>query len=461
MNIGKIKQNQNYIIFTIILLSWSHQWLSIGSFINVSYNNFSLSSVLAYRNQSLSIFVINIFILILNKKKNFENRIYFYFFLIPITYLLGLFNLYIDTPNEQNMEFFYHFTFILQMINTLLILNNFSKIVGIDQTILLKVNLLLIFIYIIIIFTTYDFSNLTFQYHINFLNQKILTNQNGVSRILSIISIFISCYYFIKKKGAYLLLIINFLIINIESRQGTILIIIQLFIIIFWYHKDELIKKFLQYFFLLIIIPLGLSLFLKNNLQKNRLFMFQGDLKNIAVLKDNPQMHLDQRDLKNIEVLKDKSEVLKDKSQVHLDMVKFNIFTTGRLEKWDTALTHIINSKIKNILFGNGPEFDRKLKTTSGGKGDVANGILYTFLCGGLLGLLFFFILMKKILKIILYAFYNKQKLNTDVYFCFSVCCIISLTLRSLIENGFHVYGVDFLLITSSIFYLIKKLKLI
>jgi hypothetical protein len=440
LNIGKIKQNQNYIIFTIILLSWSHQWLSIGSFINVSYNNFSLSSILAYRNQSLSIFVINIFILILNKKKNFENRIYFYFFLIPITYLLGFFNLYIDTPNEQNMELFYHFTFILQMINTLLILNNFSKIVRIDQTILLKVNLLLIFIYIIIIFTTYDFSNLTFQYHINFLNQKILTNQNGVSRILSIISIFISCYYFIKKKGAYLLLIINFLIINTESRQGVILIIIQLLIIIFWYHKDELIKKFLQYFFLLIIIPLGLSLFLKNNLQNNRLFMFQGDLKNIAILKDKSQMHLDQGDL---------------------DMVKFNLFTTGRLEKWDTALTHIINSKIKNILFGNGPEFDRKLITTSRGEGDVANGILYTFLCGGLLGLLFFFILMKKILKIILYAFYNKQKLKTDVYFCFSVCCIISLTFRSLIENGFNFYGVDFLLITSSIFYLIKKLKLI
>jgi len=444
LNISKINQNQNYFIFIIILLSWSHQWLSIGSFINTSYYDFSLSSILAYRNQSLTIFSINLFILIFNKKKNIGNSIYFYFFLIPIAYLLGLVNLFIDTPNEKNMEFFYHFTFILQMINTLVILNNFSKIDGVDEAILLKVNLLLIFIYIIIIFTTYDFSNLAFQYHINFLNQKILTNQNGVSRILSILSIFISCYYFIKKKGAYLLLIINFLIINTESRQGITLIIVQLLIIIFCYHKSELIKKFLQYSFLLIIIPLGLSLFLKNNLQKNRLFMFQGDLNNIAILKDNPRMHLE-----------------KDNPQMHLDMTKFNLFTTGRLEKWDTASTHIINSKIKNILFGNGPEFDRKIETPSGGKGDVANGILYTFLCGGLLGLLFFFILIKKILKIILYAFYNKQKLNTDVYFCFSVCCIISLTLRSLIENGFHVYGVDFLLITSSIFYLIKKLKLI
>jgi hypothetical protein len=455
LNIGKINKNQNYIILIIILLSWSHQWLSIGSFINTSYYDFSLSSILAYRNQSLTICSINLFILIFNKKKNIGNSIYFYFFLIPIAYLLGLVNLFIDTPNEKNMEFFYHFTFILQMINTLVILNNFSKIDGVDEAILLKVNLLLIFIYIIIIYTTYDFSHSTIKYHINFLNLKISTNQNGVCRILSILSIFMTCFYFIKKRVAYLLspFIINFLIINIESRQGVILIIIQLLIIIIFYcQKRELIGKMLQYFFLLIIIPLCLSFFFKNNLQKNRLFMFQGDLKNDSVLKDNKQIMF-QGDLKN-------DSVLKDNKQIDITIIKVNVFTTGRLYKWDTALMHVINSKIKNILFGNGPEFDRKIEATRGG-GDIANGILYTFLCGGLLGLFSFFILIKKFLKIILYAFYNKQKLNTDIYFCFSVCCIISLTLRSLVENGFLVYGVDFLLITSSIFYLIKKLKLI
>jgi hypothetical protein len=427
---GKINQNRNYIIFVIILLSWSHQWLSIGSYINTAYNDFSLSSILAYRNQSLFIFVINLFILLFNKKKNMENNIYFYFFLIPIAYLLGLVNLFIDTPNEQSIEFFYHLTFVLQMINTLLILSNFSKIDGIDEAILLKVNLLLIIVYIIIM---YDFSYSAIRYQINFLSLKILTNQNGISRILSILSIFITCYYFIKKeKVAYLLLsfIINFLIINIESRQGFILIIFQLLIIIiFCSQKSKLIEKILQYFFLLIIIPLCLSLFIKADLQKNRLFMFQGNLK------DNQQI------------------------DIEIEINKFDKFTTGRLYKWDTASTHIINSKIKNILFGNGPEFDRKIEATRGG--DIANGILYTFLCGGLLGLFSFFILIKKFLKIILYTFYNKQKLNTDVYFCFSVCCIISLTLRSLVENGFLVYGVDFLLITSSVFYLIKKLKLI
>jgi len=140
--------------------------------------------------------------LIFNKKKNIGNSIYFYFFLIPIAYLLGLVNLFIDTPNEKNMEFFYHFTFILQMINTLVILNNFSKIDGVDEAILLKVNLLLIFIYTAIVFITFDFS-LKVEYNLNFFNFKTSTNINGICRMLSIINIFITCNYFIKKKKYY------------------------------------------------------------------------------------------------------------------------------------------------------------------------------------------------------------------------------------------------------------------
>jgi hypothetical protein len=431
LNIDKIKQNQNYIIFTIILLSWSHQWLSIGSFINTAYKDFSLSSILAYRNQSLCIFTINAVIFIFDKKENIKNRIFFYFCLIPIAYLFGLINFFIDTPSEQNIDFFYYLTFILQMINTLVILNNFSKIDAIDKTILLKINLLLIFIYIIIFFISNNFYILS-DYYLNFSNIEIVTNTNGISRMLCMLNIFITCHYFIKKNKIYLLIIfiINFLIAIMESRQGIVLMTVQLILIIFFMKKKKgLIKTMFQYFLLLIIIPMCSSIFFKNNrVQENRLFMFQGELGyNRVDANDN--------------------------------LRKLDDFSTGRIDKWRIVSVHIINSKIKNILFGNGPQFDRQIITTRGN--DLSNGILYTFLCGGLLGLLFFFILMKKILKIILYAFYNKQKLNTDVYFCFSVCCIISLTLRSLIENGFHVYGVDFLLITSSIFYLIKKLKLI
>ena len=432
MNIDKIKQNQNYIIFTIILLSWSHQWLSIGSFINTAYKDFSLSSILAYRNQSLCIFTINAVIFIFDKKENIKNRIFFYFCLIPIAYLFGLINFFIDTPSEQNIDFFYYLTFILQMINTLVILNNFSKIDALDKTIFLKINLLLIFIYIIIFFISNNFYILS-NYYLNFSNIEIATNTNGISRMLCMLNIFITCHYFIKTNKFYLLIlfIINLLIMMLESRQGLVLITVQLILIIFFMHKKKgLIKKMSQYFLLLIIIPFCLApFFKKNRLQENRLFMLQGELGyNRMETKDD-------------------------------NLRKLDDISTGRIDKWRIVYVHIINSKIKNILFGNGPQFDRQIITTKGN--DLANGILYVFLCGGLLGLFSFFLIIKKILKIILYTFYNKTKLKTDVYLCFSVCCIISLTLRSLVENGFLFYSVDFLLITSSIFYLIKKLKLI
>ena len=450
LEFGEINKKQNYIILIIILLSWSHQWLSIGSFINTAYNDFSLSSILAYRNQSLSIFVVNIFILIFNKKKNTENSIYFYFFLISISYLLGLVNLSIDTPSEKNIGFFYHLTFVVQMINTLLILNNLSKITGVDEAIFLKINLLVIFIYVIINLISYNFDTFTFNYNINFLHFKIATNVNGISRIFCILNIFITCHYFVKKEKdfvkkekakhfflLFIIIIINFLIITTESRQGFALTTIQLIVIIFLCcKKNEYIKKTIKYFFLLIIIPLSLSFFLKKDLGHNRILMFQGDMKSTTVIKDSSS------------------------SPILMKLDSVDRFTTGRLDKWIRASTHIINSKIKNILFGNGQEFDRKIEAARGA-GDVANGMLYVFLCGGMLGLFSFFVLMKKFLKIILYAFYNKKKLNTDVYFCFSIVCIISLTLRTFIENGFLAYGVDFLIITSSIFYAIKKLKLI
>ena len=152
-----------------------------------------------------------------------------------------------------------------------------------------------------------------------------------------------------------------------------------------------------------------------------------------------------------------KDNLLKD---ILDNLIKDNLdnISTGRLDKWKIVSIHMINSKIKNILFGNGPEFDRKIINKEGN--DAANGLIYLLLCGGLFGLFSFFIIIKKYLKIILNAFVNKKNLDNDVYLCFSICCIISLSLRSLVENGFFVYGVDFLLIVSSFFYTVKKLKL-
>ena len=432
LNITEIKRNKNNVIILIILLSWAHQWLSIGSFISTNYKDFSLNSILDYRNQSLFIFVINLIIFFFNREKNIKNNIHFYLWLIPAAYLLGMINLFIDNYGEKDIYFFWHLTFVLQMFNSLMIMNNFSKISEVNETLLLRVNFLLIFTYIIIVIIQNNF-NLKVEYNLNFLNLKISTNINGICRMLSVINIFITSSYFIKKKNIKILIlifIINFLIISMESRQGIVLISTQLLLIIFYCSRNNnLIKTMFKYFLFLIIIPMCLSFVYKNNAKENRLFLFQGELKHNNLTVNN------------------------------LTGNNLNTISTGRFDKWEIVSIYIINSKIKNILFGNGPEFDRKIISTGGN--DVANGLIYLLLCGGLLGLFSFLIIIKKYLKILLKIFNNRKNLDNDVYFCFSICCITSLGLRSLVENGFLVYGVDFLLITSSFFYVIKKLKLI
>ena len=201
-NFNKIKQNKNSLIVLVILLSWVHQWLTIGSFINIEYEKFQVDSILQYRNQSLAIFVINIIILFFKGEKKIKNNIYLYLYLIPITYLLGLTNRLVDNYGEKDINFFYYLTFIMQMINTLLILNNFSKITKINENFLLRINLLLIFTYIIVIIITHNFQ-LKVTYSLDFSDVKILTNTNGFSRMLFIINIFLACHYFIKKKKHY------------------------------------------------------------------------------------------------------------------------------------------------------------------------------------------------------------------------------------------------------------------
>jgi hypothetical protein len=267
------------------------------------------------------------------------------------------------------------------MINTLLIINNFFKLHKVDDALLLKINFFILFVYTIIIFVAQDFY-LKVEYYINFFDLKITTNSNGISRILSIINIFITCNYFIKKRNMILLVLIltiNFIVISMESRQGVVLILVQLLLIIFFCsQKNKLIKKSFKYSLLLIILPICLNFIYKNDLKNNRLYLFQGELSKIQ----------------------SKSE---DKNFTYINKI-----TTGRLDQWKISSKYIINSQTRNLLFGNGPEFDRKILQAKGddilqAKGnDVANGIIYIVLCGGVLGLLSFFIIIKKSLNIIL-----------------------------------------------------------
>jgi len=123
--------------------------------------------------------------------------------------------------------------------------------------------------------------------------------------------------------------------------------------------------------------------------------------------------------------------------------------TTGRSEKWKYLLNYEQN--FKNIILGNGPEFDRYLltrnnkitKKTTGT--DSANSLIYVYLTGGLISLLMFIFLGINQLYIVLKIIIKKQFLN-DKILNLSILCFIILGIRSVFENGLSVWGIDLIL---------------
>ena len=123
--------------------------------------------------------------------------------------------------------------------------------------------------------------------------------------------------------------------------------------------------------------------------------------------------------------------------------------TTGRSEKWKFLLNSEQN--FKNIILGNGPEFDRYLltrnnkitKKTTGT--DSANSLIYVYLTGGLISLLMFIFLGINQLYIVLKIIIKKQFLN-DKILNLSILCFIILGIRSVFENGLSVWGIDLIL---------------
>ena len=116
--------------------------------------------------------------------------------------------------------------------------------------------------------------------------------------------------------------------------------------------------------------------------------------------------------------------------------------TTGRI----TKSIFFLKSN-DNYIIGNGPFFDRVISNKSNYKinNDSASAIIYTYLSSGIIGLLFLFYFTIIVLKKIYHE--NKNKF----FFLFSQSMILCLIFRGIFENGFTIFGVDFMIILLSV----------
>ena len=85
-----------------------------------------------------------------------------------------------------------------------------------------------------------------------------------------------------------------------------------------------------------------------------------------------------------------------------------------------------------------------------------SNAYIYALLSGGIISVIILVLLLYEIIKLILFNSKNVFFKKKFIYKNFSILCIIFILIRSLIENSFSVFSIDYLIIYLSITYMIN-----
>lgn len=123
-----------------------------------------------------------------------------------------------------------------------------------------------------------------------------------------------------------------------------------------------------------------------------------------------------------------------------------NTYSSGRFEDWQTLSKKIVRSP----LIGYGSQGDRFAIDQS-----ASNGVLYALSSSGIFGFFFYFILTISSLILISKKIIFDTNKDYQNYLCATMCFIVIL--RSVLESSYAVFGVDFIVLSSLLFYLIKN----
>jgi O-antigen ligase len=131
-----------------------------------------------------------------------------------------------------------------------------------------------------------------------------------------------------------------------------------------------------------------------------------------------------------------------------------NYSTSGRTEIWRNILLIAIEEK---IILGKGPQADRYLLTNYIDKNkeiinfvvfenNASNAILYSYLCAGVFGLFAIIFIYANFVTIIYKnIFIKKNFFRNNILYNFSIVTLSYLLIRSIFENSFSLFSVDFM----------------
>jgi hypothetical protein len=378
-------------------------------------------------------------------------------------------------PKKFSLFLFSFFIFSLWQIIIFLIIN--KDLYQLDQYFLTNNLLLVILIFyfadlknydsffkkqlfIIIIFIAAISLFYTSQLIVEFINtphQKYLYNSNtlgaekhdfmqatpritGVSRMLLVLFFllfFISIKY--NKFNSYkiiisiLLFLLSLIIYGTQARGSFIGILILILVYIFLVKNN--FKEKILFLFMFIIIPI---------ISWEGIIIKKQNMKYSELFKDNRVTMPGSVTTTTID----------NKTETSLT------YSSGRLMIWNYSINVIKNNK---IIFGEGPQADRRLLVREENKkkekihfweNNASNALIYSYLCGGIISLFCFMLIYFLIFKELILNI-KKTKFNDNpIIVQFSFTLILFLISRSLFENSFAVFGVDYCLITISYFIL-------
>jgi hypothetical protein len=260
----------------------------------------------------------------------------------------------------------------------------------------------------------------------------------GVSRIV-LIFYFLSFFFLFKSRKKiiwYIILIILMILIYKMQTRGAFVGILVLYIYFFLFYSLDLKKKF-KNLLVLIIIPI---------------VIFEA----YYVTKSNVKPNFKPNDLKNYQLYKNNRLV-------------GNETTSGRFNIWKDAL-FIINQK--KIVLGYGPQADRFLflnfqKSNSSQNiyydkhgnsflydNNSSNALIYAYLCGGVIGVLLLVLIYLLIIVVVTNNIFKEKKFyfKYDLWLNFSKILLIYLVIRSIFENSFSVFGIDYVFLILAYF---------
>jgi O-antigen ligase len=262
--------------------------------------------------------------------------------------------------------------------------------------------------------------------------------------MLTILVLFMIVWIENKKKSFnslffYLILLLASMIWLFQSRGSYLCYIVSVISIIFILnYRNNLFSKLIK-LILFILVPILIVFFLSvaNNLNQSN------------ISSKNKESSINKN--KESSINKNKESSIKNLMN---NRILSNKTSSGRTELWLVGLGEFN----KNKIFGYGPQADRVILTKYYEEinhdynpygNNISNGLIYTFLSGGYFSALLFIILY--IINIFYILKYFK-KFKTRIHFPaqLSFVYIVLFSFRSLFENSYAVWGVDYMFLLIS-----------